>query len=58
MLYLPAGSLYFGCRHCYDLTYRSCQDSHKRDFLADLIMTRIPEMTTEQAKRVSTLIGY
>jgi hypothetical protein len=22
---------YFGCRHCHDLTYRSCQDSHKFD---------------------------
>ncbi len=25
-LYLPAGALYFGCRHCYDLTYRSAQE--------------------------------
>jgi len=25
---------YAGCRHCYDLTYESCQDSHKFDFLA------------------------
>lgn len=30
-LYLPPGSLYFGCRHCYHLTYTSCQDSHKYD---------------------------
>ena len=30
-LYLPSGGLYFGCRHCYDLTYTSCQDSHKYD---------------------------
>ena len=28
-LYLPSGGLYFGCRHCYDLTYTSCQESHK-----------------------------
>ena len=21
----------FGCRECYDLTYRSCQESHKYD---------------------------
>ncbi len=30
-LYLPPGASYFGCRHCYDLTYRSCQESHALD---------------------------
>lgn len=25
-LYLPPGGNYFGCRHCYDLTYRSSQE--------------------------------
>jgi len=29
-LYLPRGARYFGCRHCYDLTYLSCQRSDKR----------------------------
>ena len=29
-LYLPPGGRYFGCRHCYDLTYRSCQESDRR----------------------------
>jgi hypothetical protein len=29
-LYLPPGSRYYGCRHCYDLTYQSCQESDKR----------------------------
>ena len=29
-LYLPPGGHYFGCRHCYDLTYRSSQESDKR----------------------------
>jgi len=29
-LYLPPRGLYFGCRHCYDLTYTSCQESDKR----------------------------
>ena len=28
-LYLPPNGSYFGCRHCYDLTYRSCQESSK-----------------------------
>jgi len=30
-LYLPGGGRYFGCRHCYNLTYTSCQESHKYD---------------------------
>ncbi len=29
-LYLPPGGRYYGCRHCYDLTYQSCQQSDKR----------------------------
>jgi hypothetical protein len=27
-LYLPSGGNYFGCRHCYNLTYESCNESH------------------------------
>jgi len=30
-LYLPPGGKYYGCRVCYNLTYTSCQDSHKYD---------------------------
>jgi hypothetical protein len=33
-LHLPPGGRYFGCRHCYDLTYTSCQESRKYDGLA------------------------
>jgi hypothetical protein len=29
-LYLPPGGRYFGCRHCYDLTYRSVQEHDRR----------------------------
>jgi hypothetical protein len=29
-IYLPPGGRYFGCRHCYNLTYKSCQESDKR----------------------------
>ncbi len=29
-LYLPGGQTYFGCRHCYNLTYRSCQEHDSR----------------------------
>ena len=30
-LYLPPWGRYFACRHCYDLTYQSCNDSHQFD---------------------------
>ena len=29
-LYLPPGGKYFGCRHCYNLTYKSQQEHDKR----------------------------
>lgn len=29
VLYLPPGQREFGCRRCYDLTYKSCQNSRK-----------------------------
>jgi hypothetical protein len=29
-LYLPPDGRYFGCRHCYRLTYRSVQEHDKR----------------------------
>jgi hypothetical protein len=32
-LYLPPGGRYYACRHCYHLTYESCNDSHKYDHL-------------------------
>ena len=30
-LFLPPAGKVFGCRRCYDLTYQSCQESHKYD---------------------------
>ena len=33
MLYLSPRGKYFGCRHCLDLTYESCQESHRYDKL-------------------------
>lgn len=30
-LYLPPGRRRFRCRHCCDLTYRSCRESHSYD---------------------------
>jgi hypothetical protein len=32
-LYLPPGAGYYGCRHCHELTYTSCQESHQYDSL-------------------------
>ncbi len=29
-LYLPSGGTYYGCRHCYNLTYESCQEHDAR----------------------------
>ena len=43
VLYLPYGAKYFGCRHCYNLTYESVQTHDKR--IDDLI--RNPETLKE-----------
>ena len=29
-LYLPGNATYFGCRHCYNLTYKSCKEHDSR----------------------------
>jgi hypothetical protein len=36
-LYLPPGARKFGCRHCHELTYKSCQESHKFESLFKLL---------------------
>ncbi|HEY2761433.1 MAG TPA: hypothetical protein VGI75_11840 [Pirellulales bacterium] len=33
-LYLPANAKFFGCRHCHNLTYRSCQEAHQEERLS------------------------
>jgi len=45
-LYLPPGGKYFGCRHCYNLTYR-CQKEH--DSRVDALIKN-PEMLLSQIK--------
>ena len=35
VIFLPPGYQYFGCRHCYELTYRSCQEQHQLDSFYD-----------------------
>ncbi len=49
-LYLPPGYQYFGCRHCYELTYTSCQESHKYDSFYSYFAGSLG-MTTQEAKQ-------
>ncbi len=53
-LYLAPGSKYFLCRHCYHLTYRSCQDegSQRGAFgrLAGLMSSDFPGITWKEVK--------
>ena len=48
-LYLPPGGTYFGCRHCYDLTYTSCQESHRFDGLYRMVAAQLG-ITTNAVK--------
>ncbi len=40
-LYLPPGGRHFGCRHCHDLTYTSCRESHKDGCLCRVLAERL-----------------
>jgi hypothetical protein len=51
-LYLPPGGKFFGCRQCYDLTYESCQRSHKYDRVLD----HIPENMDLSGLNVNQLL--
>jgi hypothetical protein len=53
-LYLPLGARYYGCRLCYDLTYTSCQESHKYDRLFALLAADTG-MPLAQVKRLFKL---
>ncbi len=50
-LYLPPGGKYYGCRVCYDLTYTSCQDSHKFDQVLAMMAKEL-DTTPATAKRL------
>jgi len=50
-LYLPPSGVYFGCRHCYGLTYRNCQESHRTDWIAKLAAAKTPRSNYREAKR-------
>jgi len=46
-IYLPPGGKYFGCRHCYNLTYE-CQKEHDKQF--DILLKN-PSLIEHQLKR-------
>jgi len=52
-LYCPGHALYFGCRECYDLTYTSCQESHKFDAMFAALAADTG-FTPDQVKRALT----
>ena len=51
-LYLPSGGKYFGCRHCYDLTYTSCLESRQFDSLYKHLAKDLPGMTPDTVRRL------
>jgi hypothetical protein len=55
-LYLPPAGPYFGCRHCHDLTYTSCRESHKFDRLHRHIAATLG-WDEGAVKRVASRIG-
>ena len=56
VLYLPPAATVFGCRQCYDLTYESCQQSHKYDRVMDHLEDLDTEnLTINQVLRLSGL---
>jgi hypothetical protein len=61
-LYLPPGYLYFACRHCYDLTYRSCQEQNsllnRWKHIAANIQDLYPGITWKETKQVMEYGDY
>lgn len=56
-LYLPPGGRYFGCRHCFNLTYRSCKERDKRvDALAKLPHEELSKMIDRGNLKASLLV--
>ncbi len=55
-LYLPGDGRYFGCRQCHELTYTSCQESHKYDRLYR-DMARSTGEDFEKVKRLMNRFG-
>lgn len=55
-LHLPPQASYFGCRKCHNLTYTSCQESHKYDSLYRF-MARNTNMDFDFVKEVMSSWG-
>jgi hypothetical protein len=56
-LFSPPGERYFGCRHCHDLTYTTCQRSH----VDDRVFRPIAEILGVKIKDVKAIMksrGY
>jgi hypothetical protein len=55
-LFLPPAGKVFGCRECYDLTYQSCQESHKYDkVFGHIDNADISSLSVNQALRLGGL---
>jgi hypothetical protein len=52
-LYMPPQSGWFGCRQCHDLTYTSCQESGKADWLYRVVA----EGTGCSVREVKRILG-
>ncbi len=56
ILYLPFYGKYFGCRYCYDLTYKSSQEQHAYDSVYRMIAISLkdiyPAITKQSIKSV------
>ena len=51
-LYMPPGGKYYGCRHCYDLTYESSQEAHRFDHVIAMMAMQMG-ITPKEVKRLS-----
>lgn len=56
-LYLPGRQIYFGCRHCYNLTYRSCQEHDNRVSALMKLPPRELEKLLKNNDPKTTLLG-
>jgi hypothetical protein len=49
-LYLPLWGNYFGCRHCHELTYTSCQESHQFGLVYRLLAVQSGRTPAEERR--------
>lgn len=59
VLYLPPGGSYFGCRHCYNLTYTSAQEAGKYKGLYNMLAQGMQDtMPGATAKDIQFLLDH